>query len=143
MAYAYKPGEVRNFKMKAAEGLDREGLVLKVNNDTPSDPRVCKITTSGDVVFGIGFNDTNDQEGNNDTGGQCSVIQDGEPMVAVEAATYKVGDAIYIATTDGFGVNTTTFDSTKIGVCQEYKVVTSAMVTAKTNQVRVRLTFIT
>lgn len=142
MTFSHLPGEVKNFKMKAAEGLDREGLILKVDNTTASDPRMTKITASGDTIFGIGFNDTRDQEGTVATGGQCSVIQDGEAMVAVIAATYRVGDAIYLSdATDGTGDNTSA--SSKVGVCQEYKVVSSAMVTARTNQVRVRLTFLT
>jgi len=143
MTIVYFPGEVKKFKMLAAEGLDREGLVLKVNNDTASDPRMTKCTTSGDAIFGVGYVSTADQEGTVAEGGQCSVVQDGVVNVAVEAATYQVGDAIYTATTDGHGARTAGFDSVKIGVCQEYKVVSSAMVTAKTNQVRTRLTFIT
>lgn len=142
MAMVHYPGEIRNFKMKAAEGLDREGLVLKVDNTSPSDPRMTKVASSGDKIFGVGFADTYDQTGTLATGGQCSVIEEGECNVAVEAATYKVGDAIYLATTDGHGVNSNAFDSTLVGVCQEYKVVSSTMVTAKTNQVRTRLTFV-
>jgi len=141
MAIVHYPGEVKNFKMKAAEGLDREGLIVKVDNSTPTDPRMTKVASSGDVIFGIGFADTYGQDGVLDTGGQCSVVQEGEVNVAVEAATYQVGDAIYLATTDGTGVNSTAFDNTLVGICQEYKVVSGAMVTAKTNQVRVKLSF--
>jgi hypothetical protein len=142
MTLSHYPGDVKDFKMLTAEGLDREGLILKVNNDTPSDPRMTKITASGDTIFGVGFTDTKGQDGVVDTGGQCSVVQEGEAMVAVKAATYSVGNAIYLSDdTDGTGDNTSA--GSKVGVCQEYKVVTSAMVTAGTNQVRTRLTFIT
>lgn len=141
MAIVHYPGEVKDFKMKAAEGLDREGLVLKIDNTDATDPRVSKVASSGDVIFGVGFADTYNQEGTLATGGQVGVVQEGEVNVAVEAATYKVGDAIYLATTDGHGVNSTSFDNTLIGICQEYKVVSSANVTNRVNQVRVKLTF--
>ena len=145
MAFSRHPGEVKNFKMKAAEGLTYEGLILAINNDTASDPRVTKVTASGDTVFGIGYNDTYDQEDTENTAGQVSLIQDGEAMVAVIAATYQVGQKIYVShdttltTYPGFGDNAS--KGTIVGECQEYKVVSSANVTAKTNQIRTRLTF--
>jgi len=141
MAIVHYPGEIKNFKMKAAVGLDREGLILKADNTTPTDPRVTVVASSGDVIFGIGVKDTDDQEGTNATGGMVGVVQEGEVNVAVEAATYQNGQALYLATTDGHAVNSTSFDATLVGVCQEYKVVSSDDVTNKVNWVRCKLTF--
>lgn len=142
MTIALYPGEVKNFKMKAAEGLDREGLIVKVDNSTPSDPRMTKVASSGDAPFGIGFSDTVGQDAVLDTGGQCDIITEGVVMVAVEAATYRVGHIISLGTTDGMGEvyeKNASFSNTIVGVCEEYKVVSSDNVTDKVNQVKVRL----
>ena len=142
MGIVHYPGEIKNFKMKAAEGLDREGLILKVDNSTASDPRMTKVASSGDGIFGIGAKDTDDQEGTNATGGMVGVLQEGEVKVAVEADTYRVGYVISLATTNGMGeyyVKNTSFSNTVVGICQEYRVVSSDDVTNKVNQIRVKL----
>lgn len=141
MTFSRLPGEIKSFRMLSGEGLDREGLILKVNNDTATDPRMAKITASGDAIFGIGYADSYDQTNTLETGERVSVIHDGEALVAVESGTYNLGDTIYLAdSNDGMGRKTSV--GTKVGSGQEYKVVATGEVdTTKVNQLKVRLTF--
>lgn len=141
MAIVHFPGEVKDFKLTAAgAGLDREGLVLLVDNTTATDPRVARTTATGSVPFGIANSDTYGQDGTITSGGMIGVIQDGEANVSVIAGTYVVGDPICVSAEDGYGEAATATGSQLIGICQEYKVVATGDLTNKLDHVRTRLT---
>jgi hypothetical protein len=139
----YYPGEIKNFKTEsAADGaLERLGLILKIDNTTTTDPRVGKINASGDTPFGVATETTyNQDELILRSGVGVGVATEGTVMVAVEAATYVVGDVIFLAdTSDGYG-RAQPSGGIPIGICEEYKVIATGDYTDKTDQVAVRLT---
>ena len=139
----YYPGEVKSYKTTAAAtgAFDRLGLVVKVDNDTVTDPRVETIEASGDTVMGIATETTyNQDETILRSGVGVGVVTEGVVMVAVEAATYRVGDIIVAAdTSDGYGRSTPSGGISIIGTCEEYKVIATGDYTDKTDQIAVRL----
>jgi len=139
----YYPGEIKDFKTEsAADGaLERPGMVLKVDNTTVTDPRVGKINASGDTPMGIATEGTyNQDESMLRSGVGVGVVTEGTAMVAVEAATYRVGDIIVCAdTSDGYGRSTPSGGCAIIGIAEEYKVIATGDYTDKSDQIAVRL----
>lgn len=142
MSIVHYPGEIKSMvHSSSAAGLEREGLVVKVEDTTVAAPKLAKITASGDVPFGIAVKDSYDQANTLQSGSSVYIdyVQEGEVNVAVEAGTYHPGEVLYVAdTSDGYARATPSGGSC-VGIVTEYKVVATGNYTGRTDFVRTKL----
>lgn len=125
-----------NGTMKAGTSAGLSGLLLKVDGTNTLN------TTAAIGNTPIGITIESSQRDKDDalvTGGRVSYMPSGGVMyVRAEAATYAVGDTIYLAATDGYGVNADGGSATVVGVyVGPGEVITSANVTDEENLILV------
>lgn len=103
-----------NGKLEASSSAGLSGLLLKVNGtDTLS-----KCAAIGDTPIGITIESSQrDKDDALVDGGTVSFMPSGGVMyVRAEAATYNVGDTLYLGATDGFVIQADGGSATVVGV---------------------------
>jgi len=142
MGIVHYPGEIKSYRWSAsAAGADRPGMVVKIESATATDPRVCNVTASGDMPFGVLVADTYDQTGTLQSGSNvyASLVQEGEVLVAAQAGTYHPSEILYVAdSADGYACVTPS-GGQRVGIVTEYRVLATGDYTNKRDQIRAKL----